>query len=96
MKKNIIKYCYQEWEYEENIALTPQDEMIEFVMMGLRLVQGIDVLVFKKRFNREILDVFPKISKHLSQGTLCFNEKKLAIPFKYFYVQNTILEDILF
>ena len=43
---------------EEEIILTEADKMSEFMIMGLRKTSGIKIAEFKKRFSKDIHDVY--------------------------------------
>jgi oxygen-independent coproporphyrinogen-3 oxidase len=55
--KNLLYYSQLKF-HGQIIALSLEDEMFEFVMMGLRVKDGIKLSRFKERYNLELTDVF--------------------------------------
>ena len=55
--KSITKYLKGETT-QNTTKLTVEDEMFEVVMLGLRLVDGINLCEFKERFHQDIFEVF--------------------------------------
>lgn len=55
--KDIRKYMKED-VFSEDIMLSKDDEMFEFIMMGLRLKEGISKREFLNRFNVSIHDVY--------------------------------------
>ncbi|MPN62812.1 Oxygen-independent coproporphyrinogen-III oxidase-like protein YqeR [bioreactor metagenome] len=43
----------------ETICLTPRDEMFECVMLGLRLVRGMERTKFSSRFGLDVAEAYP-------------------------------------
>ena len=56
--------------------LTIQDQMEEFMFLGLRMMEGISSLEFEKQFDKSLQDVYgTQISKLEKQGLLQFHEE---------------------
>ena len=71
-------------------------EMAEFMMLGLRLTQGIDAQEFSKRFGRDIFNVFgPQLEKFTAQGLLCANGTKIALTPQGIDLSNRVFADFL-
>lgn len=86
---NILTYSKKT---EEILSLN--DMMSEFVILGLRMAKGISISEFKKRFERDIFDVFAsQLKKHAS--FIKRNGDNLYLGRKAFYVSNAILADFL-
>ncbi len=78
------------------IKLTKEDLYSEFMILGLRLIEGISENEFKEKFNVTLESVFgDTISKHVKQGTLARNNGRIFIPEKYLFVSNQILADFI-
>jgi len=70
--------------------------MAEALMVGLRLMQGIDLQVFEHRYGQDARQVFPgAISRYLQTGGLEIVGGHLRIPCSAMFVSNEILADIL-
>lgn len=72
-----------------------QDEMENYLMMGLRLTKGISKNEFTKRFKVNLETAFPKIKNLYLEGLLLEEKGKVYIPKKYFYIMNYILTKII-
>lgn len=73
--KNIHRYLTEGIIFDEDIALSMEDEMFEFLMMGLRLKEGISKKIFIDRFRVSLEDAFnPAIEKNTEKGWLKFSD----------------------
>jgi oxygen-independent coproporphyrinogen III oxidase len=73
--KNIHRYLMEGIVYDEDIQLSVEDEMFEFVMMGLRLQSGIERKRFVERFNISMEDAFKfAVNKNIEKGWLNFSD----------------------
>ncbi|MCL2375833.1 MAG: radical SAM family heme chaperone HemW [Defluviitaleaceae bacterium] len=71
-------------------------EMTEFVILGLRLIGGIDTQEFAKRFGCDIFDVYgEQLEKFAAQGLLCVSGPKIALTPQGVDLSNTIFADFL-
>ena len=59
---------------KETITLSKEEEMFEFLMMGLRLCDGISLSVFENRFACSFFDVYQEAYAKLSAQGLLVNE----------------------
>lgn len=76
--------------------LSPEELASEFMILGLRMTDGISCTEFKERFGRSVSDLFgPALSRHLGQGTLVQEGDRIMIPDKYLFVSNQILADFI-
>lgn len=76
--------------------LSLEDTMFNQVMMSLRLVAGLDLSLFEKRYHRSIQDVYPQaLSKHLANGNLIIENDHLKTTPSSLKYLNTILLDFL-
>jgi len=71
-----------------------REAMNEYVMLGMRLSEGIDILDFKARFGEEPLCVFDKIRQY-SPDFVEITEKRCRFTDKGTFVSNSILSDVL-
>ena len=55
--KNLLYYSQFKF-HGEIIELSKEDLMFEFLMMGLRVREGIELKRFEKRFKQSLLDVY--------------------------------------
>ena len=87
--KSINEYIKENYILEEeklDIKETMENEMI----LGLRKLEGVNISNFKKKYNKEIKEVF-KIDKLIEEGKLLIENDCIKINSKYLYVSNEIL-----
>lgn len=78
--------------------LTLNDKMSEYMILNLRLLdEGVDILEFKKFFDKDISDVFgDKLKYHLEKTKmLTKKENKIVLSKEAYYVSNAVLCDFM-
>ena len=91
--KNMSKYFNGEYisdKIYEDIRVQKENELI----LGLRLIDGINVNDFNLKYNDDLLNR-EVISKLITDGYLVVKDGKLKCVEKYIYVENNILEKII-
>ena len=74
----------------------PDEECVkEFVMLGLRLQEGMNLEVFKDFFGFDFLEKYAERVKKLEK-MLVVTPSHIAIAPQYFYVSNTIIQELIF
>lgn len=96
---NNLKKYYEgidqnKFNYYEYLVLDNNDMMDEFMMMGLRKIQGIKINEFKNRFNCDIIDIYENTPSLINQGLLINDKGYLRIPEDKIYISNFILQKI--
>jgi oxygen-independent coproporphyrinogen-3 oxidase len=91
--KKYIQGNGQAKEYCDTISAN--EEAYEYVMLGLRLQNGIDLSDFEQRFNVKFADKFPNVSKLIDGGFLKTVDNRLFVADNEFYVLNSILVELL-
>jgi len=81
---DLDKYIYYAGKrqfHRENIQEIDINEQIsEYMILGLRLIQGVNVDKFKEEFGADVFNLFgEKINKLISRGLLEFNEGMLRL-----------------
>ena len=66
----------------------------EYVMLGMRLAEGVDLYEFRQRFGKELLCAFPGLKNYLCEYVTA-NENCVAFTEKGMMVSNFILSDVL-
>lgn len=75
---------------------TVEDNMEEFVFMGLRMIEGIDIDEFERRFHKSIYEVYGKeIRKHLEDELLICSQGKLYLSPRGIEVSNYVMSDFI-
>ena len=82
-----------EEEKEENVSLI--DEMDEYVMLRLRLREGVSVIQFFNRYGVDFLDAYPMACKYIETGHMAYENESYHLTPKGLIVSNYIFVDIL-
>ena len=84
----------KEYSVKDNVST---DELAyDFIMLGLRLREGISLAEYKERFGYDFLHGRRDIlNKYISSGYMSLNGDRLSLTDKGLYVSNTILTDLL-
>ena len=93
--RNIEGFLRGDSIVEESYRPAPKDILSEYVMLGLRLSDGIDRRDFRSRFGKELDETFPSLKKYVENNFLSDNGTSVAFTTKGFFVSNYILSDIL-
>lgn len=81
---------------EDETILTEQDSMAEFMYLGLRMIKGISPSEFRRRFGRQIINVYGDVlRKYAEGGFLECNEDYIRLTEKGIDVSNVIFSDFL-
>ena len=84
-----------EFPIEELEQLELIDKKKYHIILGMRLVKGIDIVKYQERFNSNVFDDFPKIVEFINQGYIGYQDNKIFIESSYFYIMNHLLEQII-
>ena len=74
--------------------LTKEEDMGNFFMLGLRLIDGIDINEFKDRYHMAINE-YKNINKLIENNKLILKNNRLFINPKYLYTANDILVELI-
>ena len=80
---------------EENEDNAHINKMDEYVLLKLRLSDGISIIEFKERFDKDFLCEYPSIEKYIKSGHVSLKNGFYSFTPKGFFVSNYILTDIL-
>lgn len=76
--------------------LSNEDRAYEYVMLGLRLAEGISLSEYKSRFGMDfILGREKKLDKLCKAGYLIISSDRLSLTEKGFYVSNSIINELI-
>ena len=76
--------------------VTREDAMSEFCFLGLRRMDGISLSAFRKRFDRDFLEVFGEpVKKHTEEGLLARDGDTLFLTDRGIDISNYVLCDFL-
>jgi oxygen-independent coproporphyrinogen III oxidase len=73
-----------------------KDNIEEFIFMGLRKLSGISVIEFKKRYDRDIYELYGDvINKYIKLGLIAKNEVSIWLTSKGIPISNTVMSDFI-
>lgn len=82
--------------HKEESVLTLQDEMEEFMFLGLRLIKGVSTQVFARRFGRSLQSVYEQpLKKHLLNGLLQKKGERIALTERGLDLANYVMSDFI-
>ena len=90
--RSFNEYLSDNYRLNE-LLLSKQEDMENYVMLGLRKLDGINLKEFFDKYNENIQDVF-NIKPLLKEGLLKTNDTNLFIPEDKIYIMNYILNKI--
>lgn len=78
-------------------VLSRQEEMEEFMFLGLRMIEGISVNDFKRRFDADIFSIYKApIAAHKKSGLLIEKDGRLFLSPRGIEFSNRVMADFLF
>ena len=96
VKKYIDKINSGEEVVEDIIINTLEDSMEEFVFMGLRMLSGISISEFNKRFGVNIESIYKEvIDKNINKKLLVLENDKLKLTEKGIELSNSVMSDFI-
>lgn len=100
--KNINTYIenIENEEYDKNIILeeeqTKEEQMNEFMILGLRKINGIDINKFYEKFNESLIDKYKTILDKLDKEKLIkINNNKVKLTNKGIDLANIVWEEFI-
>ena len=87
-----VKKIYEAENDEFEAQITKSDE---YLMLKLRLSDGINQNEYFSRFGEELLEKYPKLKSYVSLGYMKLKDNSYSFTPKGFFVSNYILTDIL-
>ncbi len=91
-----IEYYAQNPFSKETETLSPNDEISEYMFLGLRLKEGVNKQKFKTLFGQNIDTLYKDvIQKHVYAGTLISDNKHIALTDRGIDVSNSVMSDFL-
>lgn len=93
--RDLLSYISGEFE-KECEEISKNDAMCEYVMLGMRTVQGVDENIFCRRFGENFGEIFgEKLKPYCDGGFVVRKDGKCAFTDSGFYLSNTVLSDVL-
>lgn len=80
----------------EEIELTKKDKIEEFIFMGLRMNEGINIDVFKERFDTDFYDIYQEVmDKLIKRELVIFDGKNISLTQKGREISNSVFIEFL-
>lgn len=93
--KNLLDYAQGKW-HASTIELSLEDRRYEFMMMGLRLKEGIELIRYEDRFGEPMtLHYQTQIQKLINKGWLIMENGFLKATQQGYPLLNTVLGELL-
>ncbi len=93
--RDIAAYLRGEDITEERRAIPTKEQMTEYVMLRMRMTDGVELSDFKSRFGVELEEFCGDLDRYVSAGFMKKSDKRVAFTDKGIFVSNMILSDIL-
>lgn len=91
--KSINKYLAGKYILESHKLSLQEKKENEFIL-GLRKIEGIDILEYKNKYHEDILE-YQNVKKLLEENKLIIRNNYLFINYKYLYISNEILVNLI-
>lgn len=73
-----------------------KDDMEEFIFMGLRMIEGISIKEFKKRFGKDVFEIYDDaIKNNVQKCLLVSNSEKLYLSPQGIELSNYVMSDFI-
>ena len=81
---------------QEIIENSKEDNMEEFMFMGLRLIDGIEIEEFNRRFSINLLDVYKEsVDNNIKKGLLIIENGYIKLTEKGVELSNSVMSDFI-
>ena len=95
-RKNASSLSFGSMPLKEQEELSESDLMSEFMILGLRMTEGVPETEFSDRFKKDLSDIFgPVIRRHLEIGTLTESDGRIRLTPYGLDVANAVMADFL-
>ena len=93
--RNLFSFLAGEDITEERITLSPLDRRNEYLMLRLRLTEGICEEELSSRLGVSLASLYPPLEERINGGFLKRELGRIAFTDRGFFVSNTILSEML-
>ena len=91
--RNFNKYLNNEYRLNE-LFISRQEELENELILGLRMLDGINVGKINKKFECDLFELF-RIKKAIEKGLLIYENNIIRIPENKIYIMNEIINFIM-
>lgn len=92
--RSITSYLKGNFCLNKNL-LSKQEEMDNEIMLGLRLLKGINLDDFYKKYHVSLIDAYYNVKNLIKEGLLTLEDNYLKIPEEYIYIMDSIVIKII-
>ena len=93
--RNIEDFLQGKDIVSERRSIPLEERICEYVMLRLRLEEGVSTQEYKKLSGRDFKSDYPQVERFIAQGFLQEKESRISFTTKGFFVSNAILSDML-
>lgn len=93
--RNIDAFLKGDDITEERYSLSDKEKFNEYIMLSLRLSEGLSLLEFKKKTGKSFFEFYPAVKSLTERGFMEIKDDRLSFTDKGFFVSNSILADML-
>ena len=93
--RDLTAFLRGEEILQEQSYLTKSDLQNEYIMLRLRLSEGIDEREFEQRFGISLRSIAPDLDRWIKGGLLKESQGRIAFTDRGFFVSNAILSELL-
>lgn len=93
--RSITKYLCSDYMSDNGLEILDiKDKIYYEIIMNLRTSDGIDLNLFKSKYNKELIEYY-NYSKLLEENLLELNDNRLVIPKNLWYISNSVIVRLL-
>lgn len=92
---NVALFAEGEWRESEREIIDDTGAKLEYVMLRMRLADGIELDDFAKRFGEDFLSAYPAVFRFEKSGHITLHDGKCRFTDKGFFVSSYILSEML-
>lgn len=93
--EDLSEYIATDGTFPDREEISKEEGMREFIMLGLRLEEGLDLSAFQTIFGVDFMKIYGEKVLKLD-NMLMISSTHVAIKPEYFYISNGIIEDIIY
>lgn len=93
--RNLKEYLESDCKIAEKTCLSPKEQMEEFMFLGLRMIQGVQMEVFEKEFGCTMEEIYGKVIEENVKRGLLTDGASVALTEKGLDVANFVMAQFL-
>lgn len=94
--RKLPAYLKGDFKARETERLSKEDQMAEFMILGLRRMEGIQISEFERRFEQTFPSGYKEIAEHFAEeGLLQMDKDRIFFTERGIYLSNRVLAEFL-